>query len=874
MSGASDEQRNRDLELLLEASRELSGSLALPEVLDRVCRLILEVVPACRIGVLLTEADERYLRLAASVSRDEEAGTSPPTGRLLELERYPEVREALRTRELVAIADVATHSLMGGVRDPVEGAGLRSLVAIPLTAGDEALGVLSLAGRSGTEPLGERHLSLLTAVANQAAIAIRNARYYGELQVAARELEFKVQERTRRLEESHLRLSILNDITTAINMALDRDELVARSLASLQRLASFERVQLYLVSEDEPGRFFAYGLGPGDELRRAHAELPPSAFDGEAPVLELEGRPVELPGPGYPEEARPPRGHLIAPIVSKEGIVGALQAFSSVPETFGSGDEGLLQQVAGEISIALERSVLYAAERRRSGQFRVISDIGRQLTGAIAAENLLPTAAELVRRSLGYARVAVLLLEEDGQELVVAGADAEDAALAERLREHRQGAGAGLCGKALTTGRAVLASDVEAEPDYLATEELPTGSELAVPIRVAGRTLGVLDLQSERRRAFGEDDLAAARTIADQLAAALNLSRLLADLNEEREFSARIINNLTGGLLVTDRKRHVLIVNQRGAEMLRCPREELIGRDLLDALPTAAPLFDYSADSLSREVEIELPDGRRVPIGFSNAFFVDSAADRAAVIITFRDLSDVRELQRKVRAAERLATIGTVASGVAHEIRNPLFGISATAENIADVFSEDEQIADLCASMLSEVRRLDRLVAGLLQYGRAQELSLQPLDPCELWDEVLAACATPAGEAGAELEHGCPSAGRQVEADRDQLKQVLLNLVLNAVDATGRGRVRVSTDWSSEPGRVILAVEDEGPGLPDGDPERLFELFFTTKRKGSGLGLAISRRIAEDHGGRLDARDRPEGGARFELRLPTREPAP
>ena len=871
MAGPSEEQRSRDLELLLEASRELSGSLALPEVLDRISRLILGVVPAWRVGVLLTEADERYLRLVASVSR-EQVRDSPPTGRLLELALYPEVSEALRTRRTVVVEDVATHSLMSGVRDPVEAAGLRSLVAIPLVAGDEALGVLSLAGRPDSDRLTERHLSLLGAVANQAAIAIRNARYYGELQAAARELEFKVQERTRRLEESHLRVSILNDITTAINMALDRDELVARALASLQRIASFERVQLYLVDESEPDRYTAYGLGPGDELRRAEGELPASALTGEAPVLELEGRPAELPGPARPEDSEPPRGHLIAPVVSKDGIVGALQAFSSVPESFGPGDEGLLQQVAGEISIALERSVLYAAERRRSRQFRVISDIGRQLTGAIAAENLLPTAAELVRRSLGYSRVAVLLLDEAGEELVVAGADAEDQQIAECLREHRQDAEEGLCGKALATGRPVLAADVQSEPDFLAGVGLPTGSELCVPIRVAGRTLGVLDLQSERLRAFGPDDLSAARTIADQLAAALNLSRLLADLNEEREFSARIINNLTGGLLVTDRKRRVLIVNQRGAEMLRCAREELLDRDLLEVLPTASPLFDYSADSLSRECEIELPDGERVPIGFSNAFFVDSAAGRAAVIITFRDLSDVRELQRKYRAAERLATIGTVAAGVAHEIRNPLFGISSTAQVLGLEFEDDEQLSELCRSMLDEVQRLDRLVASLLKYGRPQELLRQPIRPSELWEEVLESCAAQAEEAGTALEGPGAADERSFEADRDQVKQVLLNLVLNAVDAAGEGRVRVSTDWESEPGTVILAVEDEGPGLPPGEPDRIFDLFFTTKPKGSGMGLAISRKIAEDHGGSLVAAARPEGGARFELRLPVSEP--
>lgn len=858
------EPRRRDLQILLSASEELTRSLALPEVLERLARQLLRVLPAWRVGILLAEGDERTLRLAAGASVGTE-DLALPIGRLLEIGRYPEVREAMETRSAVLIDDVATHSLMSGVRDPVEQAGLRSLLVVPLVTENRALGVLSLAQRAGDPRFSDRELALVSAVANQAAVAIRNAQLYGELAAGARQLEAKVEERTRRLRESSLRLAVVNDITTAINMALDRTALLEAAMSTLRRLDAFERVQVHLAAPAPSGRFLAHGLDDADHLVTTEVALE----GGATQLLKLDGTAVDIPGEAIPAA---PESHLLAPVVSKEGVVGVVQVFSSRPGAFVDADLELLQQVAGEVAIALERSALFDAAQHRSRQLEVISDIGRELTGAVAFEDFLPTAARLIQRALGYWLVAVLTLDESGEQLEVAGSASADTSLDAALRAHRQASHEGACGRAFTTGQAVLASDVTRAPVFLAQDGLPTRAELAVPIRVSGRTLGILDVQSDVTGGLTSEDLSVGRMLADQLAAALNLSRLFADLQEEREFSARIINNLTGGLIVTDRRRVVQVVNTRGAEMLRAEPSELMGRDLLETLPTAAPLIHYSPDSISRECEIELPDGTSVPIGFSNAFFVDAAADRAAIIITFRDLSEVRELQRKVRQAERLATIGTVAAGVAHEIRNPLFGISATAQVLAGELPAGSPLAELCQSMLDETRRLDRLVTSLVKYGRSPELVLTPVDPCEVWDEAIEACRAQAEQSDVKVVHRCRPRGRMLAADHDQLKQVFLNLLLNALEAAPGERVDVSVEWDHAGQHATSTITDRGPGLGEDEVDKVFDLFYTTKAKGSGMGLAISRKIVEDHGGTLIARQAPGGGARFDVVLPVREP--
>lgn len=872
-----DAQRSRDLAFLLDASQEIASSLALTEVLSTISKWLLEVVPAWRVGVLLREGDGSHLRLAAGFVSGGKIQEFP-RGRLLDLGRYPEVREAIQTRRPVLVRSVATSSLMQGVRDPVEAVGLQSLLVLPLVAGDRCVGALSIGQRAGERTFTPRERSLIQAVANQAAVAIRNAQLFEELQASARALERKVEERTERLRRSQVRLAVLNEITTAINQSLGVERILEAALANLRRMDGIDRGQVYLAGRSAEAGFEAFELGPDGRLQRRVRPLPQAEDAADVPILAMDGMAVDFRS----GESTPawPRSHLLAPLVSKDGVIGAIQVFSASPTAFSDDDIELLEQVAGEISIALERSDLYRTAQRRSAQFEVISDIGRQLTSAVTLENLLPMAADLIRRAFGYSLVTVLMLDADEQALVARGASSADLQVAARVGQHRQPRGAGPCGRALATGQAVAVAEVGRDREVLGLEGLGTRSELVVPIRVDGVARGVIDIQSTEPRAFTETDAQVLQTLADQLAAALHLSRLFEELQRGSEFTDKIINNLTGGLIVTDRRRVVQVVNQRGAEMLHVDPAQLLGRDLLEAFPQATPLFDYSPDTLSREFVIELADGTRIPIGFSNAFFVDTRSRRDAIIITFRDLSEVRELQRKVRHQERLATIGTVAAGVAHEIRNPLFGISATAEILETELQDDAALSDLCRSMLSETRRLNDLVTSLLQYGRPQELSLRPSSPCRLWEEVVEGTRSRAAEVGARVLHACPADDRTIPLDPDQVKQVFLNLLLNAYDAlasVGGGRVELAVSWDPLGRWVEAAVEDDGPGLRPSEIDKVFDLFYTTKPKGSGFGLALCSKIVQDHGGTVvvasPARDgAPAGrcGARFTVRFPVR----
>lgn len=238
-------------------------------------------------------------------------------------------------------------------------------------------------------------------------------------------------------------------------------------------------------------------------------------------------------------------------------------------------------------------------------------------------------------------------------------------------------------------------------------------------------------------------------------------------------------------------------------------------------------------------------------------------------------------IEERLRRADRLSAIGQLAAGMTHEIRNPLGAIKGTAEILRDDFPPGHPKAEFLQILLRETDRLNRVVEDFLGYSRQREAKAEEgaADLGALVGETAALLDSQARKGGVTVQVQVP-AGLLVRGSPDQLKQTVLNLLLNAVQATPTGGgVRVQGE--RRPGKVqgaeyrevegelgVLTIDDDGPGIPPEDLSRVFDPFFTTKDEGTGLGLAISQRIAEAHGGRLDVETRPEGGARFTLTLP------
>lgn len=348
------------------------------------------------------------------------------------------------------------------------------------------------------------------------------------------------------------------------------------------------------------------------------------------------------------------------------------------------------------------------------------------------------------------------------------------------------------------------------------------------------------------------------------------LRRATASATEMAMLNDDIVRSLESGLLTTDLEGRVRTVNRAGAAMFGEPARALLGRPVAELLPvTGPPPTSTSGDR--GEGTSRRADGTPFPVGFTHSRVLDANGDPMGHLYSYQDLTEVEELRAQAERAERLAALGRLAAGLAHEIRNPLSSIRGSVELVRETAGLGAEEKRLLAIVRGEVERLNELVGTMLQVGRPRAPDRRPTDLAELAREVVdVAARAPAAPRVALALDASPTPPADV--DRDQIRQVLWNLLKNAAQVSPRdGKVQVRVHGAGD--RVILEVEDEGPGLEEDEVGVVFDTFYSRRPQGIGLGLALVKQIVEAHGGTVEVDSRPGTGATFRVCL-TRSVAP
>ena len=272
-----------------------------------------------------------------------------------------------------------------------------------------------------------------------------------------------------------------------------------------------------------------------------------------------------------------------------------------------------------------------------------------------------------------------------------------------------------------------------------------------------------------------------------------------------------------------------------------------------------------------RDREIELPRKPEggLPLNVSVAPLRDDGGQEMGAVLLIRDLREIRALQEKVARGERLASLGRLAAGMAHEIRNPLSSIRGFAQYFVKRFSGQPEEQGYASVMVKEVDRMNRVISELLDFARPKELRRES---CAL--ETIAENALKL--LGQDLEAGKTVVTKNYEAglppvlaDHDQIAQVFINLLLNAMESMPEGgEIRIGLRRFGPSPAVEILIADTGSGIPEEDRDKIFEPFFSRKRKGTGLGLAIVHQIVTGHRGEIGVESRPGEGTTFRIRLP------
>jgi len=348
-------------------------------------------------------------------------------------------------------------------------------------------------------------------------------------------------------------------------------------------------------------------------------------------------------------------------------------------------------------------------------------------------------------------------------------------------------------------------------------------------------------------------------------------------IRDLRAFNEHIIDSLLSGLITTDDQCRVLTFNRAAAAITGTRREQAIGGDALDMLRAPEGVRTELAGleapkSLRVELQYPAPDGGDVEIGvtINPLTFPDGAR---GYLFAFQDVTTIRRLEREGRQRQRMAAVGEMAAGIAHEIRNPLASMSGSIQVLRQELPLSEDQAELMDIVLRESERLNDTIRSFLAYARPQRLATTRLDVGKVLQEAARLLRN-----GAEvrddhrIDVDVPSEPVWCEADENQIRQVVWNLATNGLRAMpegGRLRLAVASEAVPEGGRsVVLSVEDEGCGIAPDALDGIFQPFRSTFEKGTGLGLATVHRIVTDYNGSVQVSSRVGAGTRFTVQLP------
>jgi two-component system sensor histidine kinase HydH len=348
-------------------------------------------------------------------------------------------------------------------------------------------------------------------------------------------------------------------------------------------------------------------------------------------------------------------------------------------------------------------------------------------------------------------------------------------------------------------------------------------------------------------------------------------------LSRIKAFSDRVVENMPVGLLAADESGKIVSLNRTAEEILKQSSLEMTGLSLQQVLPPevvrlASDLKAKESAILEDEVECHLQDGTPLFLDVSVSLLQDSEETAPGLLILFRDLTEIQSLKREIETSRRLASLGRLAAGVAHEIRNPLSSIKGFATYFRERYRDNPDDRKTSEIMIQEVDRLNRVITQLLDFARPPAIQKKRASLQGLIQHSLKIIERQASAKQIEVHSLLPSEIKEVDLDPDGINQVLLNLYLNALEAMDQGG-RLSVLLSMEEGApwVKIRVSDTGTGISKENLEHIFDPYFTTKQTGTGLGLAIVHKIIEAHGGEVRAESEIGRGTTIYVLLPAPE---
>jgi GAF domain-containing protein/HAMP domain-containing protein len=517
----AEQRRAEEFRAISIVGHHITSILPVDELLWEIARLLKKTLGFYLVGIGLIEGDELVFKAGAGAVW-EAPDFQPPRLKVGQEGPVPREPEGItgwvaHSGESLLVPDVSQEPRYISLPEASE---IRSELAVAMRTKDQVIGVLH-AQSDHANAFDEHDLAVLQSLANQAAVAIENARFFEAEQ--------------RRAEQ----FQVISEVGHRITSILAVDEVLEQIVRLVQESLGYYQAAIGLIEGDELVFRSAIGFSWDElEFKPLHLKVGQEGITG---VVAQSGEPLVVPNVSRePRYYRMPgdtktQSELAVPLKTKEAVIGVLAVSSDRVDAFDESDLVVLQSLANQAAIAIENARLFDAEQRRAEQFWVISAVGRHITSLLDIDEVLIQVVRLIQKAFDYDHVGIALIEGDRAVYKVgAGAMWDDPQFRFRPAQLKVGQ-EGITGWVAAMGESLLVRDVSQDPRYVWMRDSKTRSELAVPIKAKGEVIGVLDAQSERVNGFDDSDMVVLQSLANQAGIAIENARLLEAERQRRQ---------------------------------------------------------------------------------------------------------------------------------------------------------------------------------------------------------------------------------------------------------------------------------------------------------------------------------------------------
>lgn len=768
-----------------------------------------------------------------------------------------------RTGEIIYLPDARSEPQCAEIWPEAE-----SILCVPVQAAGKIFGVLI--GAKSEKGFSTEERELLMALAEQASVALENVKLRRGLKAQLQELSQEVLHRTLLQEIASLTASSF-DLRKVLNAAaariaetfmVDHCAIVLFDLDKKEGIVEAE----FPVQNSLGLRFDLKSYPAFSHLLETRKPLAIPDVETE-PILEPVRNLLIMAGI---------RSILLVPMVLQENVIGSIGLeFTKERREFSAPEIELIQAIAHQLTVAIQNSHLYNEIQARYHQLATLQDSIRVLNSYLDITGILSLLKGLIIGLLDADRSAIFLFDEGGKLRCVASEGLSNSyiSLLESLQIWPP-----------NTDEApppLIINDVLKEPIFLhirgATMEEGIGSALFFPLFHRGKLLGSMAIFCDEPRSFTPLEISLARALADQAAVAINNALLFQEVKKAGEEWEATFDGIREGIALVDMDFRILRANEAFGKLVGLSPQEITGRSAYEILPFLSkihPPVNRHYKPIGREIRWNFKDRT---LRITHHPIEGKLGEVEKVVIVFEDITEELTLQNRVLQTHALASVGKMASALAHELNNPLAVILGYS-SLLQTEPLPDKVKEILQEMETHARRASNIVKAIADFAEQRPVPRFKVDVNQILEQTLAFHQSELKDHKIEVYWEPAPDLPETGGDPYQLRQVFEEILDNtcwALKSRGRGKLLIRTWKREEPEpAIVIDFVNDGPPIPEEILPHIFNPFVSAWEGREGLGLSMAYSIITRHGGSIWAENLPEGGVRFRIELPLVHPEP